>query len=147
MAPAEAPVDQECVEGYLFLRSPLRLLLFRRPPTRGSIWVPVSGKVEREDRDLDAAARREVREETGFADFLEVRPLDWVVPFEGPAGGRWRLTAFAFELAREEAPRLSDEHDAFEWTGAEEALVRLHYEDNRGAVRRLQALLRGERSV
>ena len=39
-------------------------------------------------------------------------------------GGRW-------------TPTLSDEHVAFEWVSAAEASRRLHFPDNRAAVRRL----------
>jgi len=61
------PISKECVEGYLFAFPPLELLLFRRPPARGRIWVPVSGKVEPSDQDFRTALCREVEEETGFA--------------------------------------------------------------------------------
>jgi 8-oxo-dGTP pyrophosphatase MutT (NUDIX family) len=134
-------VDQECVEGYLFISNPLRILLFRRPPSRGRIWVPISGKVDHEDRNLSVALRREVAEETGFRRFRRVFPLRWVFPFRGPNGRRWRLHAFAVELPTTEPPRLSDEHDAFEWLAPAEALRRLHYRDNRAALRRLLARL------
>jgi 8-oxo-dGTP pyrophosphatase MutT (NUDIX family) len=130
-------VDQECVEGYLFVRSPPLVLLFRRPPSRGRIWVPISGKVESSDRNLSAAIRREVKEETGFTRIRRLSPLRWVFRFRGPDGGQWRLHAFAVELPSRTAPRLSDEHDAFEWLQPREALKRLHYRDNRMALRRL----------
>ncbi len=130
-------IDQECVEGYLFIRRPLQVLLFRRPPARGRIWVPISGKVEPADRNLSAALHREVAEETGFTRFRRVSPLHWVFPFRGPKGGRWRLHAFGVELFVRAKPRLSREHDAFEWLEPAVALQRLHYRDNRAALRRL----------
>ena len=137
--------DQECVEGYLFVRRPLSVLLFRRPPSRGRIWVPISGKVDVGDRSLSAAIRREVVEESGFHRFRRINPLQWVFPFRGPDGGRWRLHAFAVELPTPSAPRLSDEHDAYEWMPPLTAVSRLHYRDNRAALRRLlrRADLRG----
>lgn len=130
-------IDQECVEAYLFIRRPLTVLLFRRPPSRGRIWVPVSGKVDPSDRNLSAAVRREVAEETGFTRLRRVSPLRWVFRFRGPDGGRWRLHAFAVELPSRGLPRLSDEHDAFEWLDPTSAVLRLHYRDNRTALRRL----------
>lgn len=132
-----APIAQECVEGYVFVARPPRLLLLRRPPGRGAIWVPVSGKVEPTDPDLESALRRELTEETGFSRFLRLFPLDWTVPFDGPDGRRWRLHAFGAELAEPTTPRLSEEHDAFEWVAVDDAVRRLHYEDNRAAVVRL----------
>ncbi|MFZ0829546.1 MAG: NUDIX domain-containing protein [Thermoplasmata archaeon] len=130
-------IDQECVEGYLFVRRPLQILVFRRPPSRGRIWVPISGKVDPSDRNLSAALRREVAEESGFTRFRRVSPLRWVFPFRSSDGGWWRLHAFAVELATRRLPRLSDEHDAFEWLEPSVALKRLHYPDNRAALRRL----------
>ncbi|MCI4352387.1 MAG: NUDIX domain-containing protein [Thermoplasmata archaeon] len=137
--------DQECVEGYLFVRRPLRVLLFRRPPARGRIWVPISGKVDRGDRSFSLAIRREVAEETGFRRFRRVSALRWVFPFRGPEGGRWRLHAFAVELNSLSTPRLSDEHDAFEWLEPSTAVSRLHYRDNRTALRRLLRSARVDR--
>ncbi|HUJ77478.1 MAG TPA: NUDIX domain-containing protein, partial [Thermoplasmata archaeon] len=69
-SPPAPPIAQECVEGYLFVRDPPSLLLLRRPPARGGIWVPVSGKIEPTDATPAAAARREVLEETGFRSFV-----------------------------------------------------------------------------
>ena len=137
MADSEPPVDQECVEAYLFAGRPPKLLVLRRPPARGGYWVPVSGKVEATDPDLATAARREVEEETAFRAFLSFVSLDWQVRFPGPDGRRWQLHAFAGELAGEATPVLSDEHDGWEWVTADEAVRRLHFDDNRAAVRRL----------
>ena len=133
-------IDREVVEGYLYSTDPFRLLLFRRPPSSGAIWVPVSGKVEPTDPDLEGALRRELREETGLLDPRRVASLDWEVIFEAPGGqGTWRLHAFAVEVDPGFEPRLSSEHDAFEWVTASQAVGRLHYGDNREAVTRLVA--------
>ncbi|HYA70232.1 MAG TPA: NUDIX domain-containing protein [Thermoplasmata archaeon] len=139
MSGVAGPIAQECVEGYLFATPPLELLLFRRPPARGQIWVPVSGKVEPGDPDFPIALCREFEEETGLA----CRPdqlidLDWHVPFRADNGETWRLHAFALEVPRTFVPRLSAEHEAAEWVSCEEAVRRLHFEDNRAAVIRLR---------
>ena len=144
MADLAGPVAKECVEGYLFASPPLELLLFRRPPSRGQIWVPVSGKVEPTDRDFPSALRREVAEETGLALRTdELIDLDWHVPFRADNGETWRLHAFAVEVPRSFQPSLSPEHEAAEWVSAEEAVRRLHFEDNRAAVERLRERLPG----
>jgi 2-(3-amino-3-carboxypropyl)histidine synthase len=135
--PADPAVEQECVEGYLFARSPFRVLLLRRPPRRGRIWVPVSGKVDRTDRTFEVALRREVTEETGFADLASVVPLDWEVEFEGPDGRRWRLHSYGVEVPRPDPPTLSAEHDAYAWLTPRDARDRLYYSDNREALDRL----------
>ena len=146
VAADERPVAQECVEGYLFVRAPFRLLVLQRPPDRGRNWVPVSGKVEPTDPDWESALHREVREETGFVQWREWLALDWHVIFDGPDGRRWRLHAYGIGLDTPRKPVLSAEHQAFEWVDAGEALRRLHYDDNRDAVRRLMARLAGDAS-
>jgi dihydroneopterin triphosphate diphosphatase len=113
------------------------MLLFRRPPSRGRIWVPVSGKVDPSDRNFSAALRREISEETGLTQLRRVSPLRWVFRFRGPDGRIWRLHAFAVELSARRAPRLSHEHDAYAWLEPSVAVERLHYRDNRAALRRL----------
>lgn len=139
MSDLTGPVVQECVEGYLFAAPPLELLLFRRPPERGRFWVPVSGKVDPGDRDLASALCRELEEETGlFRRPEELVDLDWHVPFRADSGETWRLHAFAVRVPRSFEPRLSREHEAAEWVSSEEAVRRLHFEDNRAAVIRLR---------
>jgi len=138
------PIARECVEGYLFANPPLELLLFRRPPSRGRFWVPVSGKVEPTDHDFPSALCRELEEETGLrcrtSDLID---LDWQVPFRADNGETWRLHAFAVRVPRSFAPALSPEHETAEWVTAEEAVRRLHFEDNRAAVVRLRERLPG----
>ena len=134
---ASARIDRECVEAYLFARPPLELLLFRRPPARGRIWVPVSGKVEPSDPDFEAAVRRELAEETGLIEPRRLVALDWEVTFPMDRGETWRLHAYAAEIERDFSPRLSPEHDLAEWVTVDEARRRLHYADNRAAVDRL----------
>ena len=129
------PIAQECVEGYLFAAPPLELLIFRRPPARGRIWVPVSGKVEPTDRDFASALCREVAEETGLVVAAsELIDLDWHVPLQADNGATWRLHAYGVRVPRSFEPRLSGEHEAAEWVTADEAVHRLHFEDNRAAV-------------
>jgi 8-oxo-dGTP pyrophosphatase MutT (NUDIX family) len=137
----EGPIARECVEGYLFARPPLRLLIFRRPPTRGRIWVPISGKVEPQDPDLEAGLRRELSEETGLRRPTAITSLDWHVRFRADNGEIWRLHAYAVEVPASFEPRLSAEHEAAEWVDPDEAKRRLHYEDNRAAVDRLRERL------
>jgi len=138
----DEPIARECVEGYLFARDPPLLLIFRRPPTRGSIWVPISGKVDPTDANFDGALSRELEEETGLSHPIRVDPLDWEVSFRADNGEVWRLHAYAVEIARSFQPRLSSEHVEFEWVGLDEAERRLDYPDNREAVGRLREFLR-----
>jgi 8-oxo-dGTP pyrophosphatase MutT (NUDIX family) len=135
--PDPGVVARECVEGYLFAEPPVELLLFRRPPARGRIWVPVSGKVDPSDADFESALRRELLEETGLHEPRRVVALDWHVSFRADNGETWRLHAYAVEVGRDFTPVLSSEHEAAEWVTPEEAVRRLHFDDNRAAVERL----------
>ena len=135
------PVDQECVEGYIFVRRPERHLILRRPPERKRVWVPVSGKVDSTDADFLSATRREVREETGFGQPLRILDLDWEFRFRGPDVRRWRLHAFGVELESMLEPKLSREHESFAWLSYSTARERLHYADNREAIRRLHRIV------
>jgi 8-oxo-dGTP pyrophosphatase MutT (NUDIX family) len=131
------PSVQRCVEGYLFVRTPPRVLVLRRPPSRGSIWVPVSGKIDPTDADAATAVRREIAEETGFDRLVELFDLPWSVEFVGPDGRTWKLQGFGAELDAARAPVLSSEHVEHEWLPPSAARARLHYPDNREAVDRL----------
>ncbi|MGA8542957.1 MAG: NUDIX domain-containing protein [Thermoplasmata archaeon] len=131
------PVVRECVEGYLYANPPLELLLFRRTPARGQIWVPISGKVEATDTDFESALRRELREETALAQPRRVFSLDWQVRFRADNGETWRLHAYGVEVDRSFTPVLSAEHEDAAWVSLDEAIARLHYEDNKGAVAQL----------
>ncbi|MEM0129426.1 MAG: diphthamide biosynthesis enzyme Dph2 [Thermoplasmata archaeon] len=138
-------IARECVEGYLYTAQPRRIWVFRRPPERGGIWVPISGKVEPGDASLEAALRRELSEETGLGTPRRIVPIGFTVPFPAPDGsGTWRLTAFGVEVPSGWRPTLSREHVAAEPVPPSAAVGRLHYADNREAVGRLVAVLDAE---
>jgi 8-oxo-dGTP pyrophosphatase MutT (NUDIX family) len=91
-----------------------RVLLLKRTPRRGGFWQGVSGRVETFDASLEAAALREIREETGLAEGVEVFDLGRWVEFVGPRSGlRFRKRSLGAVLPAGTTPtsvRLSDEH-------------------------------------
>ncbi len=118
-----------------------RVLLLRRAPERGGFWQQVTGRIEPRERP-DAAARRELREETG-AD-VPVRSLGYVHGFAladalaGAAAGGLRTGrehAFAALLPPGFVPRLSAEHREWEFVAPAEAITRLPWAGLRRAVR------------
>jgi dATP pyrophosphohydrolase len=64
------------------------VLVLKRTPERGGFWQGVSGRVEAFDHSLEAAALREIREETGIAQGVRVFDLGSWVDFTGPQSGR-----------------------------------------------------------
>ncbi len=141
MSPEPEPIARECVEGYLFATPPLELLIFRRPPSRGEVWVPVSGKVDPGDADFEAAVRREVAEETGWVARAPAISLNWHVVFRADSGELWRLHAYALRVDRGFEPTLCAEHEAWAWVTVAEAERRFHFPDNREALARVVALV------
>ncbi len=123
------------------VRADGRVLLLRRTEARGGFWQPVTGRVEPGEA-AEAAARRELREETG-AD-APVVSLDYRHAFAlDPAVNRVQQgalvvveeVAFAARLPHGFEPRLSDEHAEHAWVTPEEALARLAFAGLRRAVR------------
>jgi lipoyl(octanoyl) transferase len=123
------------------IRDDGRVLLLRRSQARGGFWQQVTGRIEPGELP-EAAARRELREETG-AD-VAVVPLEYRHAFAlDPSLNRVRPgalaiveeTAFAARLPAGFAPALSDEHEEHAWVPPDEALSRLRFAGLRKAVR------------
>jgi lipoyl(octanoyl) transferase len=113
-----------------------RVLLLERVPGRGGFWQLVTGRVEPGESPVQAA-QRELFEETGFT--VPVRSLDYQHAFargESCPPVVVREHAFAASAPAGDVRLSSDEHHAFDWVTAPEALERLPFEGLREAVRR-----------
>jgi len=102
------------------------VLLLHRAPRRvlAGLWQGVSGLIEPGETIVDAA-RREVREETSFADdAIEAHyHLDYVAEFFWePADALLTSAYFAFQIAPGRDPVLSHEHDEFRWLSIDAAI-------------------------
>ncbi|MFB6230314.1 MAG: NUDIX pyrophosphatase [Salinibacter sp.] len=120
--------------------NPEFLLLRRAPGTEHTgQWRMVGGKIE-DDEAAWKTARRELREETGHA------PTQfWTIPsmnafYEWHADRINLIPAFAAALPAD--PVLDDEHDAFAWLPAQEAVDRLAWPEQQRLLRLTDRLLR-----
>ena len=103
-----------------------KLLLLQRTPERGGFWQLLTGRIERGESPLQAAAR-EVHEETGYSPRLEeLRDLDYRHSFALGESSFAHETAYAL-AAPDHDPRLSAEHQAFKFCTLEEALALLPF--------------------
>jgi 8-oxo-dGTP pyrophosphatase MutT (NUDIX family) len=123
-----------------FRRDPLRVLLLKRSVgTAVGRWLPVTGHVEPGEFVPDAAVR-EALEETGLTGRLRDLGLSHrFTVAEGPLAGAYEEHAFALEADSEEA-RLDFEHSEAAWLAPDEATLRLPFETQREAVRRVALL-------
>jgi dATP pyrophosphohydrolase len=127
----------------------LEVLLLERA-SRPGFWQSVTGSLERLDEPLEAAARREVREETGI-DAARSRFVDWRLAnaFEIYAHWRGRFApgtthntehVFSLEVPAPVAVALApQEHRAQQWLPWEAAAERCFSWSNRDAIRMLPA--------
>jgi lipoyl(octanoyl) transferase len=106
-------------------------LVVERSPARGGYWNLVAGGVEAGE-DAAQAAGRELEEETGLR--ASVEPLGVDLEYEGPAGPV-RVDAFVADAPRAWSPVLDEEHVAYRWCVADEAVELLAYDEPRVAVR------------
>ena len=112
------------------------VLLLRRTAERGGFWQQVTGRRQEGER-ADAAARRELEEETGQS--LPVRGLRYRHSFAFGDASPPALVheeAFAADWPGDAPVRIGAEHDAAEWVSPEDALRRLPHPGLRRAIRR-----------
>jgi lipoyl(octanoyl) transferase len=122
-----------------------RCLLLRRTQASGGYWQGVSGRVEAFDASFRAAALREIREETGLAEGVELVDLGRTRDFRGLLSGtHFRSRGLGARLPEGTTAarvRLSDEHDAVELLTFAEARSRLRFPENVRELLAWEALL------
>ncbi len=111
-------------------------LVLLRSPEKHGYWNPVAGGIEEGERPA-TAARRELEEETGLvSDALAALPLELGYRRPPESGGFWvKLYPFVVEVTADWEPVLNEEHVAYRWCDATEALELLAYPEPRTALR------------
>ena len=104
-------------------------LVAHRSAESGGYWHTIAGKVE-EGEEPDAAALRELREETGLA-VEELEPLSEFAyvreEWESEPGLRVHVKAFLVDVERGWEPTLNEEHDEYRWLPRDEAAALLYW--------------------
>ena len=116
-------------EVLIHVRRGDEFLVAHRSPESGAFWHPIAGGVE-EGEDWDEAARRELREETGFdAESLEgLGEFTYTPePWEDGDGTPVEVHAFLVDVEQGWEPELNEEHDDYRWLGREEAAELLYW--------------------
>jgi 8-oxo-dGTP pyrophosphatase MutT (NUDIX family) len=121
-------------------------LLLKRRPDQGGFWQGVSGGVEPSDPHLLGAARREIGEETGYTDGVEVFDLGRWIEFTSRASGRTfvkrSLGAVLPVSAGPAGLRLSDEHEDARLVSFDEARGLVSFPENVDELTTLETLVR-----
>lgn len=93
------------------------ILRLKLSEERGGFWQNITGHVD-PGEDFVTAAKRELFEEVGFR--AEVEELPFVYQFENRFGDEAFEKVFLCQLNQKTDPKLSDEHQSFEWKNIQE---------------------------
>ena len=134
----------------------LYLLLQRHPKHAhsGDIWQTVVGSVRWGEERIQAAGR-EVFEETGLTMLRGITAIGYAFSFPiylpkgqeswyAPGQTKIDNTVFAAEVIGRRPVSLSAEHQAFGWFSFEEALEKLHWEEEKEALTRLHPMIEAQ---
>jgi dATP pyrophosphohydrolase len=126
-------------EVLIHVRRGGEFLVVHRSPAGGGYWHAIAGGVEPSE-EWEAAARRELQEETGLAanelqplgDFSYVRE-----PWEYEPGLRVDVHAFLVDVAPGWEPELDHEHDDYRWCPRDDAMELLFWPEPAALLRSL----------
>lgn len=118
-------------------------LVALRSPERHGYWNLVAGGVEPGEAP-QAAARRELAEESGLREPLRFQPIPLELGYVRPEGMRITMHAYLAEAPAGFEPELNEEHVDHRWCSAGEAAALLAYPEPREAVAYVARLLERE---
>ncbi len=118
----------------------VEILMLRTIPKRGEFWQCVTGKIEEGESDEEAALR-ELKEETGIDRGSILRVNRDIHSFTFQKNGKsFSESVLAVQVKHGVKVDLShnvyDEHTAYEWVSADEAINRSVYADQKDSITR-----------
>ena len=123
----------------VFRAGPEFLVLLRSPERHG-YWNLVAGGVEAGEAP-NAAARRELDEESGLSQPIRFESLPLELGYVRPEGSKVAMHAFMAEAPLGWEPILNEEHVEYRWCSVADADALLAYPEPRDAVRFVARLL------
>jgi 8-oxo-dGTP pyrophosphatase MutT (NUDIX family) len=123
----------------VFRAGPEFLVLLRSPERHG-YWNLVAGGVEAGEAP-NAAARRELDEESGLAQPIRFESLPLELGYVRPEGSKVAMHVFLAEAPLGWEPILNEEHVEYRWCSVGDADALLAYPEPRDAVRFVARLL------
>lgn len=132
-----------CIDCHIaFIKNgiPEYLILKRSENTRyPSIWQPITGKINLNEKPIDAALR-EAKEETGLSP-EKLWSIDTVNYYYDPKENIMNLIPVFGMLANTQTITLSDEHQAFEWLDIKSAKDRLLWSEQKKGLKYFNDIL------
>lgn len=130
-------IDRRNVLVFIFVKSPFKVLLMKRADFPVGVWQPVSGGIEEGEKQLQTVIR-EVSEETGIIDYLDIIDLDYSFTFTVISSNRFMKDyCYAMEIKNDNEILLSHEHYEYKWCIFSDALDILTFEENKKALQLL----------
>jgi 8-oxo-dGTP pyrophosphatase MutT (NUDIX family) len=131
---------------FVLRRNRTEVLVCHRSDPLDAYWHTIAGGVE-PGESVEAAALRELHEETGLAGVLSSArttydyPLDEEPPHRraryAPGVEAVHVDSFLVDAPDDWEPRLDPEHDAYRWCTPDEAVELLRWDDTGTALRQL----------
>lgn len=126
-------VERRNIQAFIFTRNPdLQFLILKRMPDRSGYWQPVCGGIEGNE-ETDEAVKREILEETGITEIMNVIDLEYSFIYEETKNEKlmkMQDICFAAEVATVMNIKLSDEHECYLWCSKNEVGQYLTWEHN-----------------
>lgn len=133
-------IDRENIVVFIYTRDPEPyFLLLKRSQNRGGFWQPVSGGIEQNEQPTQAI-KREVFEETGISNIINILDFDLSYEYETTKNGvpmKMKDICFGAEVSQISPIYLSSEHSEYKWCKVDEVDIYLQWENIRLSFKKL----------